>query len=57
VAEHYKNDLEFFHLYLIDLLEKYAELLNPWILLKLVICLILLRSKNLISPIKYIFYI
>ena len=56
VAEYYKNDLEFFHLYLIDLLEKYASLLNPLILLKSVFCMIILRNKNLISPLKYFFF-
>lgn len=54
IAEYYRQDLEFFHVYLIDLLEKYAEIMNPFLRHKMVICLILLRSKNLLPPIKSI---
>ncbi len=53
MAEYYKDDMDFLYEGIIDLLEKYGEMLNPFLRLKLVVCLILIRSKNLISPLKY----
>lgn len=47
--------MEFLYEGIINLLEKYGEMLNPYLRLKLVVCLVLVRSKNLISPIKYLF--
>ena len=52
--EHYRNSLEFFPIYLIDLLDNYAEQLNPKIRMKVVTCLIGVRSKNIIKPIQSI---
>jgi protein SDA1 len=52
--EHYRNSLEFFPNYLIDLLDNYADQLNPKIRIKMVIALIGVRSKNIIKPIQSI---
>ena len=50
VIEHYKTSLEFFPNYLIQLLDNYADQLNPKIRLKIIIALIAVRNKDLLEP-------
>ena len=53
MIEHYKNSLDFLPTYLVELMDNYAELLNPKIRQKIVVTLIGIRNKNMIETMTH----
>ncbi len=57
VSHSYKYDLEFLPEYLSQLLDSYFKMMNPYLRRKLVASYMIMRSKNMILPLKSITFL
>jgi len=57
VSEYFKYDLTVLENYIIPFLEHYATQMNKYLRKKLTVAIMILRSKNLILPLKSIFFL